>query len=91
MQLISNASDLVFRQDENDRHFKIFVTADITSDNRISGAGLDRLIRQELEAYRKIGEYTVDLDSHYNFRTTEGIHCVNKIIFSLSNTYLLPR
>lgn len=67
-----------FRQDENDRHFKLFVTADITSDNRISGAGLDRVIRQELEAYNKIGDYTVHLDSHYKFTTTEGTFCVWK-------------
>ncbi|XP_037037177.1 basement membrane-specific heparan sulfate proteoglycan core protein isoform X11 [Bradysia coprophila] len=60
------------REDENDRHFKLFVTVDITSDNRISGAGLDRIIRQELGTYNKIGDYIVQLDSHYKFTTTEG-------------------
>lgn len=82
-----------FRQDENDRHFKLFVTADITSDNRISGAGLDRVIRQELEAYNKIGDYTVHLDSHYKFTTTEGIHFVsgNNFLFIPKNVFVLPR
>lgn len=64
-----------FRQDEKDKHFKLFVTADITSDNRISGASLDRIIRQHIQAYNKIGEYTVHLDGHYKFSTTEGILC----------------
>lgn len=68
-----NVSNIFFRQDENDKHFKLFVTVDITSDNRISGAGLDRIIRQQIQAYNKIGEYTVHLDGHYKFTTTEGI------------------
>lgn len=61
-----------FRHDENDRHFKLFVTVDITSDNRISGASLDGIIRQEIQAISRIGDHTVQLDSHYKFTTTEG-------------------
>lgn len=56
---------------------------DITSDNRISGASLDRIIRQQIQAYNKIGEYPVHLDSHYKFTTTEGIHCVNGKIITI--------
>lgn len=66
---------LFFRQDEHDQHFKLFVTVDITSDNRISGSSLDGIIRHEIQGFNKIGDHTVHLDSHYKFTTTEGKLC----------------
>lgn len=71
----------LFRQDEHDKHFKLFVTVDITSDNRISGAGLDRILRQQIQSTNKIGEYTVHLDNHYKFTTTEGTLCEAREFF----------
>lgn len=76
-----------YRQNEDDPHFKFIVTVDVTSSKRIKGSQLNDILRTQIKDYSKIGEYTIEMDSNYNFRTMEGKYTKGKQKFLYNRVF----
>lgn len=77
------------RQAKDDAVFKLLVTIDITSNERINGNSLDQLIRQQIESTSNIGGHTLTMDN-YQFTVISGkflFFCIRK--YHLGNIHII--